>query len=150
MATTLFTPATAPVVTVEVVDYTTHAAAIHAIRTEVFVHEQSIPAQLEIDHDDRRSHHVLAYFGEQVVGTGRLTPAGRIGRVAVLKPLRRRGVGLTIMHCLIETARQNRHREVHLAAQIQAIQFYKKLGFYTEGSDFLEVGIAHIMMRKRL
>jgi predicted GNAT family N-acyltransferase len=150
MVSILPTTATLPRITTQVVDYSTNKAQIHSIRREVFVNEQSIPAELEIDQDDWVSTHVLASYGGRVVGTGRLTPAGRIGRVAVSQPIRRRGVGFCIMRTLMDVAKQQNHEEVVLAAQCHAVEFYQKLGFRPEGDIFIEVGIAHVMMRKRL
>ncbi|NEQ44569.1 MAG: GNAT family N-acetyltransferase [Leptolyngbya sp. SIOISBB] len=123
---------------------------VHTVRTEVFVHEQKIPVELEIDNLDLVSQHVLAMYDGCPVGTGRLTPHGRIGRVAVSRPLRRQGVGLCIMEQLLELARQHNHREVVLSAQQHAVEFYEKLGFQCEGDTFLDVGIWHVTMRKRL
>lgn len=150
MVSTLSKSIALPLITTEIVDYRTHRSLIHAIRTEVFVDEQSIPAELEIDEDDWVSQHVLAWYDGQAIGTGRLTPTGRIGRVAVSRPIRRQGVGFCIMQKLLEVAKQNDFHEVVLAAQHHAVKFYEKLGFAPEGDIFMEVGIAHVMMRKRL
>lgn len=150
MVSTLSKPIKLPLITTEIVDYRTHEDLIHAIRTEVFVHEQSIPPELEVDEDDWVSQHVLACYDGSAVGTGRLTPRGRIGRVAVSRPIRRRGVGFCVMEKLLEVAKQNGHQEVVLAAQYHALSFYEKLGFQPEGDLFMEMGIAHMMMRKML
>lgn len=150
MVTTFALPSTRPEITTKVVDYTTDRTLIHAIRTEVFVHEQHIPWEFEVDRLDSVSQHVLALYEGYPVGTGRLTPAGRIGRVAVARPLRRQGVGLRVMEQLLELAQRNHHHEVILSAQYHAIEFYKKLGFQRQGDEFLEVGIVHVMMRKCL
>lgn len=150
MVIALSRPVALPNITTKVVDYSTHEALIHSIRTEVFVHEQSIPQELEVDEEDRISCHVLACYEGQAVGTGRLTPSGRIGRVAVAKPIRRQGVGFCIMNTLLDLAQQHQHPEVILSAQYHAVKFYEKLGFHPEGDIFMEVGIAHIMMRKRI
>lgn len=150
MASILATPITRPEITTAVVDYRHYKTCIHAIRTDVFVHEQNIPLELEVDELDRVSQHVLALSGERPIGTGRLTPNGRIGRVAVAQHWRRQGVGFCIMRELLMLASQNRHREVMLSAQQHAIAFYEKLGFQREGDEFLEVGIVHVKMRKRL
>lgn len=150
MVSTLTEAITRSRITTQVVDYTSYKTQIHAIRTAVFVNEQSIPAELEVDQDDWVSQHVLASYADHVVGTGRLTPTGRIGRVAVTKPIRRRGVGFCIMQTLLDVAKHHHHQEVVLAAQCHAIQFYERLGFRPEGDIFMEVGIAHVMMRKHL
>ena len=147
----IFQPSqTRPLITTETVDYTTHQRLIHPIRTAVFVDEQNIPAEFELDQDDPVSQHVLAFCKGEAIGTGRLTRAGKIGRVAVLRPFRRQGVGLCVMHRLITLAKREHHSEVVLSAQHHAIPFYEKLGFETEGSLFVEAGIAHVKMRKQL
>lgn len=149
MVTTLAFPVTRPEIITKVVDYTFAKTFVHTVRTEVFVHEQKIPVELEIDNLDLVSQHVLAMYDGYPVGTGRLTPHGRIGRVAVSRPLRRQGVGLRIMEQLLALARQHHHREVVLSAQHHAVEFYEKLGFECEGDLFLDVGIWHVTMRKR-
>ncbi|MEM9766934.1 MAG: GNAT family N-acetyltransferase [Cyanobacteria bacterium P01_D01_bin.71] len=150
MVSILATPTTRLEITAAVVDYARHRIPIHAIRTDVFVHEQQIPLDFEIDSLDWESQHVLAFHGDQPVGTGRLAPTGKIGRVAVSRPLRRQGVGVCIMRHLLELAAQNGHCEVFLSAQCHAAEFYEKLGFHAEGDTFLEVGIVHVTMRKQL
>ena len=150
MVTSLPAPITQPEIITEVIDYSRNKALIHQVRTDVFVHEQNIPPDLEIDHLDSVSQHVLSTYEGLPVGTGRLTPQGRIGRVAVSRPLRRQGVGQQIMEQLLELAERNRHREVVLSAQHHAISFYEKLGFEREDEAFLEVGIWHVTMRKRM
>ena len=150
MLTTLPIPVAQPEITTKVIDYSFDKALVHAVRTEVFVNEQSIPVELEVDHIDPISQHVLATYEGSPVGTGRLTPQGRIGRVAVARPMRRQGVGQQIMGQLLELAKCSNHREVILSAQHHAIEFYEKLGFKCEGEAFLEVGIWHVTMRKQI
>ncbi|MEM9002399.1 MAG: GNAT family N-acetyltransferase [Cyanobacteria bacterium P01_F01_bin.86] len=135
---------------ISVVEYTTYHHIIHSIRHAVFVCEQSIPSDLEVDHYDPVSQHVLAWRKGNPVGTGRLTPDGRIGRVAVALPLRRQGVGRGVIEKLLEIAQHQSHQEVVLAAQHHAVRFYEKLGFQQEGQLFETLGIDHIMMRKEL
>ncbi|MDA0866783.1 MAG: GNAT family N-acetyltransferase [Cyanobacteria bacterium] len=135
-------------VTACVVDYGAYQTDIHQLRQAVFVHEQQVPAWFETDPLDPLCRHVLAYWNGWVVGTGRLTPEGRIGRVAVAKPLRRRGVGRQMMAELLEEAKRQGQQYVVLAAQCHAIPFYEKLGFYCEGVPYEHVGIKHVTMRK--
>jgi len=150
MVSTLSKPLLHRAIATEVVDYVTHQAIIHSVRQSVFVFEQSIPADLEIDQHDFTSKHVLACWEGMAVGTGRLTPDGQIGRVAVIRPFRRRGVGRCMMEVLLQVATQQRHPEVMLAAQCHAIPFYERLGFRQQGTVFQKLGIAHVMMYKRL
>ena len=120
------------------------------IRFEVFVREQRVPAEIELDAMDKDSLHVLAFDGEAAVGTGRLLPDGHIGRMAVLKSHRKRGVGAAMLKRLIEAARKRGDREVALSAQVHAVPFYRAHGFVEEGGEYEEAGIAHQAMRLSL
>lgn len=137
-------------ITASVVDYLECRAVIHGIREAVFVYEQSIPARFELDEYDPISHHVLASWQENPIGTGRLTPEGRIGRVAVSREFRRQGAGRRIIETLLESAKQQHLQQVMLAAQSHAVPFYEQFGFCREGYWFEELGIQHVMMRKPL
>ncbi|MBD0336031.1 MAG: GNAT family N-acetyltransferase [Cyanobacteria bacterium Co-bin13] len=135
---------------VEIANYQAEKEVIHSIRYEVFVQEQQVPAEVEIDSWDPLSIHVLAKQAGQFVGTGRLLPDGHIGRVAVCRPWRHQGIGRLIMERLLQTARDQGHRQVVLSAQCHAVHFYQKLGFREEGKVYLEAGIEHIKMVKPL
>lgn len=126
------------------------------IRFAVFVEEQRVPRDIELDAEDGTSLHALAWHADAaVVGTGRLLPAegdgdrriGHIGRMAVLAPWRGRGVGSAILRALLDAARERGDAEIVLAAQVHAIAFYRAHGFIEEGEAFLEAGIAHRRMR---
>ncbi|MDA0672285.1 MAG: GNAT family N-acetyltransferase [Cyanobacteria bacterium] len=132
------------------VPYRRHQYDIHRIRQSVFVCEQHVPLAFETDQLDPHCQHVLAYWNGWAVATGRLTPEGRIGRVSVTQPLRRRGVGRQVMETLLAVAKAEGHRQVVLSAQCHAIPFYEKLGFYAQGLVYQSVGIDHITMYKDL
>jgi len=136
-------------ITVKVVDYQTSAELIRAIRFAVFVHEQGVPEQLEMDGQDEAATHVLAWSGAQAVGTGRMLADGHLGRIAVLREFRNRGVGRLIMARLLETAAATGLPEVWLSSQRHACGFYRKLGFVEVGENYLEAGIEHQQMRHR-
>jgi predicted GNAT family N-acyltransferase len=120
-----------------------------AIRFEVFVQEQRVPVEIEIDELDPLSVHALALDDRgHAIGTGRLLPDGHIGRMAVLKPWRGRGAGGLILEALIEEARRRGHGEVVLAAQVHAMAFYRAHGFAPVGDGYQEAGIAHQDMRR--
>lgn len=121
-----------------------------AIRREVFVHEQQVPEEEEMDDLDEVAVHVLATVDGEPVGTGRLLveeggPA-RIGRMAVLQPRRGQGVGSAILLRLMEAARQRGARKARLAAQLHALLFYERFGFVAHGDVFEEAGIQHRWM----
>ena len=119
---------------------------IERIRREVFIREQGIPESEEWDGEDAACIHVLATLNREPVGTGRLNPAGKIGRIAVMSGTRGRGIGTRILRCLILEARRHGIREPFLHAQVQAVPFYERLGFSREGEEFDEAGIPHVRM----
>ncbi len=120
------------------------------IRFEVFVDEQNVPAEIELDEYDAACVHVVARDDGRAVGTGRLLPDGHIGRMAVLKDWRGKGVGAKMLTMLMECARARGDKEVALSAQTHALGFYKRHGFVDEGPTYLEAGILHQAMRKVL
>ena len=121
------------------------------IRFRVFVEEQGVPREIELDELDARCLHAVAFDGKGVpVGTGRLLPDGHIGRMAVLEQRRRQGVGSALLNRLIEAARQRGDREILLSAQVHAVDFYRRHGFETVGEVYQEAGIPHRSMRLRL
>lgn len=121
------------------------------IRHEVFVREQHVPIEEELDERDAVCVHAVAYDADGTpVGTGRLLPDGHIGRMAVRRSQRGRGVGAMLLNRLVEEARRRGHAQVELAAQLHAQAFYAAHGFVTEGPVFLDAGIDHIHMRRKL
>lgn len=140
-----------PAMTVRLVDWHAHRAELRAIRAAVFIEEQGVPEELEWDEIDGRCRHVLAFSPDgKPVGTGRLLPDGHIGRMAVLKAWRGRGVGGAILEALLSLARKERFDTVRLHAQTHAVGFYAKHGFAVVGEEFMEAGIPHRMMTLRL
>ena len=131
-------------------DWEADKAALRAIREQVFVREQSVPLELEWDEFDTVSRHVLAEAGGQAIGTGRLLPDGHIGRMAVLQGWRDKGVGSALLQFLLDMARDAGHERAILSAQVRAAVFYRGFGFEVEGAEFLEAGIPHITMTRRL
>jgi len=123
---------------------------LQRIRRAVFIDEQKMAESDEWDDEDAVSVHVLAVLNREPVGTGRLNPAGKIGRIAVIAGSRGRGIGAEIMRRLLEEARRLGIREAFLHAQMQALPFYEKLGFRSEGGVFDEAGIPHVRMTHAL
>jgi predicted GNAT family N-acyltransferase len=121
-------------------------AVLGRIRREVFIQEQKFAESDEWDADDAPSVHALVRLNREPVGTGRLNPAGKIGRIAVIAGLRGRGIGALILRRLLEAARDLGIRKPYLHAQLQAVPFYVKLGFASEGDVFDEAGIPHVRM----
>lgn len=123
---------------------------LQQVRREVFIVEQQVPEEEEWDDDDLVCVHLLAVRNREPVGTGRLSPAGKIGRIAVLSELRGHGVGSRILHMLVREASHRGMLDVHLNAQVQAIRFYEKHGFEAQGEVFMEAGIPHRRMHRNL
>jgi len=120
------------------------------LRFAIFVGEQNVPSGIELDDLDAQCVHAIAYDAEgKAVGTGRLLPDGRIGRMAVVKEWRRMGIGAAIMEALMREARKRGHKEVTLSAQLQAAEFYRGFGFAAEGKVYKDAGILHQAMRKK-
>jgi predicted GNAT family N-acyltransferase len=136
---------------VEVTTWDRDRERIQHVRRSVFIEEQGIPEEEEWDATDPVAAHVLACAASaaakrDVVGTGRLEPTGKIGRVAVLPQYRGSGAGLAIMCRLVELAAERGFAEVYLNAQSAALGFYERLGFRAVGPEFDEVGIPHRRM----
>jgi predicted GNAT family N-acyltransferase len=122
-----------------------------AIRFEVFVQEQQVPLELELDQMDDLSLHALAFDAQgRAIATGRLLPDGHIGRMAVKSSDRKKGVGGLVLQTLVEAAKLKGYAEVILGAQIHAKGFYDRQGFIEYGEVFMDANIAHIMMKKVL
>ena len=129
------------------------------LRVRVFVDEQRVPHEEEVDHYDALPEervgalHVLSCRSGEALGTGRLIYAkkpnetAKIGRVAVSESARGLGVGRAVMELLHEEARERGIGEVELGAQLHAIPFYEKLGYQAYGGVFLDANIEHRMMR---
>ena len=124
------------------------------IRKAVFVEEQGVPLVDEFDEFDNlngQCEHILVYYEEQPVGTGRLRwvdEFGKLERICILEPYRRFGLGKVIITALEEIAQKRGAKRVKLHGQIQAEGFYKKLGYQTSSSEFIEDGIPHLLMTK--
>lgn len=124
---------------------------LRAIRAAVFIDEQNVPVELEWDGRDTHSLHVVAVSESgEAVGTGRLLPDGHIGRMAVLKPWRGRGVGRAVLLELLAAAGEKGFTSVELNAQTRAVDFYARFGFEAVGREFLDAGIPHRAMHMDL
>jgi predicted GNAT family N-acyltransferase len=121
------------------------------VRDAVFVLEQGVPRAIERDAWDARCDHALAFATDgRAVGTGRLLPDGHIGRMAVLADWRGQGIGGRILAALVARARERGMPRVVLNAQTHAVAFYVRHGFVAFGGHFLEAGIPHVAMERRL
>lgn len=138
-------------VRVQVGDWKQLRAAASAVRFAVFIQEQGIPAELELDERDAGALHAVAFDSSDTpVGTGRLLPDAHIGRMAVLRAVRGQGIGAAILQSLVAMARTRGMQELRLHAQTSAMGFYERLGFVPIGDEYEEAGIAHRTMARAL
>ncbi len=121
-------------------------AMAHEIRTAVFIHEQHVPPEIEMDEYEGSATHILVYGDDQPLGTARwrVTPQGvKLERFAVLKNYRSLGAGRALVqYCL----RENAGAMIYLNAQVDVIGFYRQFGFEEIGDEFEEAGIRHKQM----
>lgn len=140
-----------PRVSIRILPWQSARAEAQRVRETVFVVEQGVPPEIELDEWDERCDHALAYDAAgHVVGTGRLLPDGHLGRMAVLREARGQGVGARLLGALIERARMRGMGRVVLNAQTHAVPFYARFGFAVEGATFMEAGIPHVTMVRDL
>jgi predicted GNAT family N-acyltransferase len=124
-------------------------AKAFAIRLQVFVGEQGVPREIELDRDDQRAVHFLATASGKAIGTARIVMrrgAAKVGRMAVLKSYRRKSAGAKLLNRAIATAKKSGARKIYLHAQVAVIGFYERLGFRSVGPVFDEAGIPHRRM----
>jgi predicted GNAT family N-acyltransferase len=117
------------------------------IRKSVFIEEQGVPEDMELDEFDFSAQHALAYLGSQCIGTARLATLdesiGRIGRMSVLPDYRRKGYGGCLLNALMALGKSQGITRFELHSQLWAIPFYERFGFIAEGDIYDEAGIAH-------
>jgi predicted GNAT family N-acyltransferase len=143
-------------IAIETHSWLTARDTAHAIRHAVFVEEQGIPAELEIDAYDPIAEHALAFVDGQCVATARIylyeqePSKAKIGRMAVLKEFRGQGIGTALLGEAIRAGMMQGASVFELHAQQSAAPFYAKLQFKPDGPIFDEVGIPHQCMRLAL
>lgn len=132
---------------VDIAEWADAEPAIRSVREAVFVREQHVPEELEWDGLDQVCVHVLARNeAGDPIGTARMQPDGKIGRMAVLKEWRGRGIGRALLQALVDVASDRGFTRLTLSAQTHAVRFYEKAGFRAIGDLFLDAGIPHRKM----
>jgi predicted GNAT family N-acyltransferase len=119
------------------------------VRKKVFVEEQNVPQELEIDECDKEATHFIVMYNNEIIGTARLVISenkGKIGRLCVLKEFRSQGIGFKLMNKIIEYSKEIGLKYVYLEAQVHAIPFYEKIGFVAKGVEHMDAGIPHKTM----
>ncbi|MDF2837808.1 MAG: family N-acetyltransferase [Paenibacillus sp.] len=125
----------------------------YAIRTEVFVVEQGVPVEAEIDEYEDVARHVLVLYDGEAAGTGRVRELGglaKLERICVKAKFRKHGIGAAIMEGLESIAREQGLTGAKLHAQTQAAPFYEKVGYTIDSDIFMEENIPHVRMIKTL
>lgn len=120
------------------------------IRDAVFVKEQGCPLEIEHDAHDKTALHLVIYADGKPVGCGRIVPHDdflKLGRIAVIKEERKKHYGDLIMRLLLFKAFDISAKEVHLGAQVHAVDFYSRFGFIPCGENYMEAGIPHVPMK---
>lgn len=146
-----------PTYRISLAEWSVDEALLSQIRFTVFVREQGIPPELEIDVADADTTRVLHAIARDengvAIGTGRMIIDGTvpsIGRMAVLRSWRGKGVGKAILEFFCQYAKQRGDTDVRIHSQTHATPFYYRQGFLSQGSEFIEAGIPHLEMRRKL
>ncbi|MFC4323784.1 GNAT family N-acetyltransferase [Litchfieldia salsa] len=142
--------------TSKIIDNNSDLDLAFSIRKEVFVEEQGVPLELEFDEFDQlnsHSTHILVYFQDLAVGTGRIRYVegqGKLERICILPHYRQYGLGKLIIQTLEDISIKDDAYKVKLHGQEQAAGFYERLGYHKASDIFIEDGIPHILMKKEL
>ena len=124
---------------------------LRTIREQVFIREQGVPAELEWDGLDQTSQHVLALsVNGDAIGCGRISPDGKLGRIAVLPAWRGKRVGSAILEALLDYAHSQDYQLLELNAQIEAVKLYRRFDFSEVGEVFMDANMPHIKMQLHL
>ncbi|MBW3114169.1 MULTISPECIES: GNAT family N-acetyltransferase [Bacillaceae] len=126
---------------------------VFTIRKTVFVEEQQVPLEEEIDEHENDSIHFILYEQNNAVGAGRfriLDGMGKVERICVLKNMRGKGAGRELMLGIEEYAKNQPLSQLKLNAQTYAIPFYEGLGYEVTSDEFLDAGIPHKTMSKHI
>jgi predicted GNAT family N-acyltransferase len=123
----------------------------YLVRRTVFVHEQQVPEEEEIDQFEDEATHVVLYDNEEPIGAARvrvLDGIGKLERICVLSSRRKNGAGKLLVDKLEEIAKAQGISKLKLNAQTHAISFYERLGYETVSDVFMDAGIPHVTMIK--
>lgn len=127
---------------VENVDWEEEKHRLSKLRERVFVYEWRIPKECEFDQHDNDSEHVLVLNeDDQEVATGRLTPQGEIGRIAVIPEFRGPEIYETLFHALLHIAKMKDLKDVTVQCDLDGVQYYEKQGFTAVGAVYMDAGI---------
>ena len=131
---------------VEAVGWNLHRETLLSIRGKVFIEEQNVAEAIERDDKDDTASHFLLTHITVALACGRMLPDGKVGRLAVLKEHRGKGLGRLLLDHIIKHARLHGMNRLYLHAQAHAVNFYLNAGFFHFGEPFEEAGIPHVAM----
>jgi predicted GNAT family N-acyltransferase len=137
-------------ITVRSASWNKDRVSLKEIRKQVFIIEQGVDERLEWDNDDAKSEHFIAFVNDESVGCARLVGNKKIGRMAVLKSFRGKGVGDEILDHIKRHASQKRYTRLELSAQCHAYEFYRSNGFNAYSTPYEDANIPHIDMVHRV
>lgn len=124
-----------------------------SVRTAVFVKEQNVPPNIEVDQYEEESIHFVGYKNNIPIAAGRIRFDGEYGkleRISVLKEYRGNSYGRKVIHAMEAEILNQGYVKAKLHSQTHAESFYKQLGYITISDEFMEAGIPHITMVKEL
>lgn len=127
---------------------------VYFVRQQVFVEEQGFPEESEFNDCDNDAMYAVAISDEGVIGTIMVNiihqSQAKVERIAILKPLRRRGIGRALINYMEEELSQKNVKEIVLHAQCTVVNFYRNIGYEKIGGIFIEEGVPHIKMWKKI
>jgi len=142
-----------PIMNIKQVTTNEQLNAAFNIRAIVFIDEQNVPPDLERDAFDQTATHVIGYKENKPIATGRIRfidNYGKLERIAVLKEHRGKSYGTQIITYMEKIILNNGYEKSLLNAQTHATNFYEKLGYHVISDEFMDAGIPHVTMEKRL
>ncbi len=132
---------------IQVVTWSSHQLQLRAVRTPVFIEEQAVTPEFEWDNIDATALHLLATLDNEPIACLRIIDYKKIGRMAVLKGYRGRGLGAALLLEAVTICKKQGSKSVVLSAQTHAIEFYKKAGFRQTSEEYCDVDIPHVDMQ---
>jgi predicted GNAT family N-acyltransferase len=132
---------------IQTVTWASHQPQLRAVRTPVFIEEQAVTPEFEWDDIDTTAVHLLALLDNEPIACLRIIEYKKIGRMAVLKSYRGRGLGAALLREAVAICKKQGSKSVHLSAQTHAIEFYRKAGFKQISDEYCDVDIPHVDMQ---
>lgn len=134
-------------VIIEQVSWQQAEQELRAVRTAVFIEEQLVTPEFEWDEIDADAIHLIASIESQPIACLRIIHHEKIGRMAVIKPWRGKGLGAALLLEAINVCKKHGSKSIYLSAQTHAIDFYKKAAFMQTSDVYTDVDIPHVDMR---